>query len=46
MCLEHKRTDTVNGLLIFQFFSRICDKDSDAAAERGKIGIMEDRMGL
>ena len=46
MCLALERDDTVNGLPILQFFSRICGGDPEAYAALAKSEIMNDRMGL
>lgn len=46
MCLALERNDTVNGLPVFQFFSRLCGGDPEEFAEQAKSEIMEDMMGL
>jgi putative glutamine amidotransferase len=46
MCLEHARTDTVNGLSVLQFFSRLCGGDPEKYTADAASQIMTDRMGL
>ena len=46
MCTTLKRTDTVDGLLVLQFFCRICGGDPEAFGAQTENEIMKDRMGL
>lgn len=46
MCLALERDDTVNGLPILQFFSKLCGGEPEEFAELAMSGIMSDRMGL
>jgi putative glutamine amidotransferase len=46
MCLENERTDTVNGLPVFQFFSKICGGSPEKAETESRNDIMEHMMGL
>lgn len=46
MCLAWERDDTVNGLLVLQFFCRMCGGNPEAFAALAKSEIMGDRMGL
>jgi putative glutamine amidotransferase len=46
MCLEHERTDTVNGLPVIQFFSHLCGGEPEKFAQSAAPEIMTDRMGL
>ena len=51
MCLAHERPDTVNGLEVFRFFSRICmgERDLQEEAAHGALtgaDMMSDGLGL
>lgn len=46
MCLALERDDTVNGLAVLQYFSRICGGRPEEFTDRTDDGIMNDRMGL
>ncbi len=46
MCLDLERDDTVNGLPVMQFFSRVCGWEPEEFIVHLKSEIMEDRMGL
>lgn len=46
MCTTLKRTDTVDGLLVLQFFCRLCGGDPGAFGAQTENEIMKDRMGL
>lgn len=46
MCLELERSDTVNGLPIFQFFCKICGGEPEDLKAQEENEIMSDRMGL
>jgi putative glutamine amidotransferase len=46
MCLEHERPDTVNGLPVFQFFSRICGGYPEKMALEISNQMMDGRIWL
>ena len=46
MCLDHRRSDTVDGLPVLRFFCEICGRASEEIRAFSSPGIMEHMMGL
>lgn len=46
MCLAHARTDTVDGMKVFDFFARLCCDMQEAGRRTHAHDIMSDMLGL
>jgi putative glutamine amidotransferase len=46
MCLAHARTDTVDGMKVFDFFARLCCDLQEAGRRTHAHDIMSDMLGL